>query len=335
MNAGIKEVAEAAGVSIATVSHVVNSTRFVSEKTKSKVFRAMEQLDFRPNAVAQSLRSQKSNTIGLIVPMLPSDTSNFFFMTIVQGIQKTLKQHGYQLLLSNNATEELEEEKEQIKLFNSKLIDGLIIASIADDASYLNDTVRSHYPVVFIDRKSEGYPGDYVLADGFGGSLKAVQSILDKGHEKIGFITGTLGISTSNERLEGYKKALADRGIAFDPSLMREANASFENGYECAKELIASSDITALFVANNVLTMGVVAYLQEQKIKMPEELAVIGFDDYDWTKITTPPLSVIRQPSFEIGVKAAEAMIQRIENSDKNEGIEYRLPTTLIMRGSC
>ncbi|WP_372630187.1 LacI family DNA-binding transcriptional regulator [Cohnella sp.] len=335
MKVGIKEVAEAAGVSIATVSHVVNHTRFVSEETKSKVYRAMEQLDFRPNAVAQSLRSQKTNTIGLIVPMLPSDTSNFFFMTIAQGIQKTLRQYGYQMLLSNNSTEELEEEKEQIKLFNSKLIDGLIIASIADEASYLNDTVRSRYPVVFIDRKPAGYSGDYVLADGFGGSLQAVQTLLERGHTRIGFITGSLGISTSNERLDGYKKALSDRGIAFDPSLVREAVASFESGYECAKELLASSDITALFVANNVLTMGGVSYLQEQRIKIPEELAVIGFDDYDWTKITTPPLSVIRQPSFEIGVKAAEAMIQRIENQEHEQGNEYRLPTTLVLRGSC
>lgn len=335
MKVGIKEVAEAAGVSIATVSHVVNKTRFVSDQTKAKVYLAMEQLDFRPNAIAQSLRSQKSNTIGLIVPMLPSDTSNFFFMTIAQGIQKTLKSYGYQVLLSNNSTEELDEEIEQIRLFNSKLIDGLIIASISDHVGYLNETVRSQYPVVFIDRKPAGYPGDFVLADGYGGSLNAVETLLDKGHKKIGIITGSLGISTSNERLEGYKQALENRGIAFDSALVREVNPNFDAGYNCAKELLAASDITALFVANNVLTMGVVAYLQEHKVKIPEELAVIGFDDYDWTKITNPPLSVIRQPSFEIGVKAAEAMVQRIENPDKLEGEEYRLPTTLVMRGSC
>ncbi|CAM4456934.1 LacI family transcriptional regulator [Paenibacillus endophyticus] len=335
MKVGIKEVAEAAGVSIATVSHVVNNTRYVSEKTKAKVYEAMKLLDFRINAVAQSLRSQKSNTIGLIVPVLPSDTSNFFFMTVAQGIQKTLRRYGYQVLLSNNSTEELEEEIEQIKLFNSKLIDGLIIASIADDVGYLDDTVNSRYPVVFIDRRPVGYHGDFVLADGFGGSLNAVQTLLDKGHRKIGLITGSLGISTSNERMEGYKKALSNCGIEFDQSIVREVPANFESGYNCAKELLASADITALFVANNVLTMGVVACLQELKIRIPDELAVIGFDDYDWTKITMPPLSVIRQPSFEIGVKAAEVMIQRIENPDVQQSNEYRLPTTLIMRESC
>jgi len=295
----------------------------------------MKQLDFRINAVAQSLRSRKSNTIGLIVPVLPADTSNFYFMTIAQGIQKTLRRYGYQMLLSNNSTEQLEEEIEQIELFNSKLIDGLIIASIADNVDYLNTTVNSRYPVVFIDRKPVGYHGDFVLTDGFEGSLNVVETLLNKGHRKIGLITGSLGISTSNERMEGYKKALSNYGIEFDQTLVREVAANFENGYECAKELLASTDITALFVANNVLTMGVIACLQELKISIPDELAVIGFDDYDWTKITVPPLSVIRQPSFELGVKAAEVIIQRIENSDKQHNSEYRLPTTLIIRGSC
>lgn len=336
MKVGIKQVAELAEVSTATVSHVINSTRFVSTETKEKVFRAMRQLDYRPNAVAQSLRSQRSNTIGLIVPILPSDTSNFFFMTVAQGIQQTLKRNGYHMLLSNNVNEELGEEQEQIKLFNTKQIDGLIIASIAEEVGYLNDIVHGQYPVVFIDRKPVGYRGDYVLADGYGGSLEAVRKLLGKGHRRIGFITGTLGISTSNERLEGYREALAEQEVPYDPSLVMIANASFENGYSCAQQLLAGGDITAIFVANNVLTMGVVACLQEKRIRIPDDLAVIGFDDYDWTKITTPPLTVIRQPSFEIGVTAAEVMLKRIEKSGRQKEVqEYRLPTRLIERGSC
>jgi LacI family transcriptional regulator len=336
MKAGIKEVAKLADVSTATVSHVINNTRFVSSETKEKVYRAMEQLDYRPNAVAQSLRSQRTNTIGLIVPILPSDTSNFFFMTVAQGIQKTLNRHGYQMLLSNNTTEELEAEKEQIRLFNSKLIDGLIIASIADEVGYMKEIVNSRYPVVFIDRKPAGYKGDYVLSDGFGGSYKAMEALIGKGHRRIGFITGALGISTSNERMQAYKKALSENGIPFDPSIVKIAGSSFESGYECAKELLSTSDITALFIANNVLTMGVMGYLQEKRVRIPEDLAVIGFDDYDWTKITTPPLTVIRQPSFEIGEKAAEVILKRIEKNDEQKKFkEYRLPTSLVMRGSC
>lgn len=334
VRAGIKQVADLAGVSTATVSHVINNTRFVSEDTKIKVFHAMEELDYRPNSIARSLRSQKSNTIGLIVPILPSDTSNFFFMSVAQGIQHTLKNHGYHLLLSNNSREQVEDEQEQIKLFNSKWIDGLIIAPIADDVSYLKNIVGTDYPVLFIDRKTVGFQGDCVLADSFGGSYKAVQTLLERGHRNIGLITGELGITTSNERFEGYKKALSDYGVPFDPSLVKASVSSFEGGYECAKELFADKAITALFVANNVLTMGAMKYLQEHRIKIPDDIAVIGFDDYDWTQITVPPLTVIRQPAYDLGVKAAEVMIKRISDPDMQHK-EYRLPTTLVMRESC
>jgi LacI family transcriptional regulator len=334
MRSGIKQVAEHAGVSIASVSHVINNTRYVSDEVKRKVYEAMEELDYRPNSAARSLRSQKSNTIGLIVPVLPSDTSNFFFMMVAQGIQYTLKQYGYHLLLSNNTTEQIEDEKEQIKLFNSKLIDGLFIASIAEDVSYLNDIVRSHYPVVFIDRKPTGYNGDCVLADGIGGAYEAVKTLILKGHRRIGLLTGELGITTSNERYEGYKKALADHDIPFDSSIVRMAESNFESGYESVKALLSEQKITALFIANNVLTMGAMKYIQERRVQIPAELAIIGFDDYDWTQITCPPLSVIRQPSYEIGVKAAEIMLERIEKPSAISE-EYRLPTSLILRDSC
>jgi LacI family transcriptional regulator len=332
---GIKEVAKMAGVSTATVSHVINNTRFVSEETKAKVLHAMKTLDYRPNLAAQSLRNQRSNTIGLIVPTLPADTSNFFFMMVAQGIQQTLKKNGYFLLHSTNSTEGIEEEIEQIKLFNSKLIDGLIIASVSDDVSYLKDLVGDKYPVVFIDRKPKGIKGDCILADGFGGAYQATRTLIEKGHRKIGLITGSLGISTSRERFEGYSKALRDHDITYsDDRVVIASTPSFDSGYESAKKLMSSQDVTALFIANNVLTMGAMKYLQENQVKIPDEVAVIGFDDYDWTRITAPPLTVIQQPSYEIGVKAAEIMLKKISKKNaKNK--EYRLPTKLIMRQSC
>lgn len=331
--ADIKQVAERAGVSIATVSHVVNSTRFVSDTTKTKVQQAMKELDYQPNSLASSLRSQKTNTIGLIVPILPSDTSNFFFMTVAQGIQNELRKNGYHLLLSTNTTEDIEDEKEQIRLFNSKRIDGLIIAPIAEEMSYLNDLV-SKYPVVFIDRRTSGYEADCILADGFGGSYQAVKTLIEKGHRKIGLITGGLGITTSDERLNGYRKALADNQIPYDPTMVKVARSTFESGYDSTQEMLAEHDVTALFITNNVLTMGAMGYLQENHIRIPEDLAVIGFDDYDWTRITSPPLTVIRQPSYELGEQAAKVLLSRINNKTQ-EFKNYCLDTTLVMRGSC
>lgn len=333
MSANIKKVAEWAGVSTATVSHVINETRFVAEETKQKVLQAMKELDYRPNSVARSLRSQRSKIIGLIVPVLSSDTSNYFFMEVAQGIEQVLKLHGYNLILSNS-NEDIEVEKEQIKVLNSQLIDGLIIAPTASSQSYLHEALSDKYPVVFVDRKPEEYEGDCILADGFTGTYEAVSLLIQKDHKQIGYISGALGITTSDERLNGYRQALQDHGLDLKDDLIRIGSATFESGYELTKQLVQQHSISALFIANNIMTMGAMRFLQDIKINIPENLAVIGFDDYEWGRVVNPPLSVISQPSFELGCKAAEVLLQRINGSDIPYK-EYRLSTELILRSSC
>jgi LacI family transcriptional regulator len=332
----IKDVAKRAVVSTATVSHVINSTRYVAEETKIKVFQAMKELDYHPNSVARSLRSRKSKIIGLLVPILMNDTSNFFFMSAAQGIESILKEHGYNLILSNTK-EDITTELEQIRVFNSQLIDGLIMVPTYEEHNYLDQIVLADYPVVFIDRKPNDYKGDCILADGADGTYQAIHYLIGKGHQRIGFVTGALGLTTSDDRLLGYKKALMNHGIAFDPALVKvsESNlSSFASGCQLTKELMMEQSITALFVANTVMTMGALGFLQDQKIKIPEELAIIGFDDYEWEKITTPPLSVVKQPSYELGQVAARTLLKRIEQPNLPYE-EVRLPTELIIRGSC
>jgi LacI family transcriptional regulator len=332
----IKDVARAAGVSTATVSHVINDTRFVAEETKNKVHQAMKELDYRPNSVARSLRSRKSKIIGLLVPILLEDTSNFFFMSVAQGIESVLRESGYNLIVSNS-NENIRIEQEQIKLFNSQLIDGLILAPTFEDHHCLHETLTGDYPVVFIDRKPKDYQGDCVLADGLSGTYEAVSLLISKGHRRIGFLTGSLGLTTSDERLAGYKKALIEHGLNVEQVLIQVAKSiqsSFESGYELAKELVSQHDITAILVANNVMTMGAIRFLQENQLKIPDQIALIGFDDYEWTKITTPPLSVVKQPSFELGQIAAQTLLNRIENPF-GDPKEIRLPTKLIVRSSC
>ncbi|MBH0168335.1 LacI family DNA-binding transcriptional regulator [Fictibacillus sp. 18YEL24] len=334
MAVNMKEVALKANVSTATVSHVINETRYVAEETKQKVFQAMKELNYRPNPVARNLRSRKSNIIGLIIPVQSDDTSNFFFMSIAHGIGSILKVHGYQLIVSNT-NEELEMEREQIIMFNDQFIDGLIMAPTSQSHEFLHQELKGDYPVVFIDRKPEGYNrGDFILSDGKKGTYDAIKLLLSKGHKRIGFVTGPLGISTSDERLEGYKLALLEHGIPLDNSLIKEAVPTLENGYNLTKELLSSSDVSAVLAANNVMTMGVVKCLQDHKKVIPNDVAVIGFDDYEWAKITTPSLTMIKQPSFELGVKAAEAILRRIEEPDA-DFIEMRLQTEIMQRESC
>ncbi|MRX72807.1 LacI family DNA-binding transcriptional regulator [Bacillus lacus] len=328
----MKDVAQRAGVSTATVSHVINETRHVSEKTKKRVVQVMTELDYRPNSIARSLRSSRSKTIALLVPIMGADTSNFFFMSIAQGIEHKFKEHNYHLLLSNS-NESIESEKEQIKVFNTQLIDGMIIAPAMSGPSHLHEALNGHYPVVFIDRKPKDVAGDCVLADNLQGTYDAVGLLLEKGNDRIGFISGGLGLTTSNARIEGYKRALSESGVIYDPNLVKVGDATFEEGYRLAKELWEQEKTSSIMIANNIMTMGAVAFFNEKQIKIPEELMIIGFDDYDWTKITSPPLTVVKQPAYDIGIKAAETLIARIENPS----LEYKdhyLPTELVIRKS-
>lgn len=328
----IKDVALKAGVSTATVSHVINKTRYVAEDTKLRVVNAMKELDYRPNHVARSLRSQKSKTVGLLVPVLENDTSNSFFMSVAQGIQSVLKEDGYNLILCNS-NESVEDEKEQIRVLNAHQVDGIIIATTAKDLSYLKELFHPEFPVVFIDRRPEGYEGDCVVANGYKGTYEAVELLIQKGHKNIGFITSILDVSSTVQRLEGYKQALIDYKLDINPKFIKEGVSKFESGYELTQELIDQGSVTAIFVSNNVMTMGVFKFLREHKYKIPEDIALIGFDDYEWAKVTTPTLTMIRQPSIELGKKAAKILLDRIQLPSR-EYKEYKLPTEIISRES-
>lgn len=331
MAARIKDVASLAGVSTATVSHVINNTRYVSDEVKRKVHEAMKQLNYSPNTVARSLRSRKSNIIGLIVPVKENDNSNQFFMTVANGIESVLKKHGYHLILSNSG-ESYAEELERIHMFNNQWIDGLIIAPTTRDQAY-QERVFGDYPVVYIDRKPEQPQGDCVLVNGYEGTYHAVKALLGKGHTRIGFLSGKLNITSVEERLAGYEKALKEHGIEPDPALIKTGASKWQSGYEVTRELMANGNATALFVANNVMCMGAVKFLREKGIRIPDQIALICFDDFEWTGVIDPPLSVIRQPAIELGEKAAEILLSRIENPNRKFK-EYRLPAQLIVRES-
>ena len=328
-------VAKRANVSIATVSHVINGTRYVSEETKAKVLKAMEELNYVPNSFAQGLRSKESKIIGLLIPIVEDETTNIFFMKMAQGIEKTLKKEGYNLIVSNT-NENIEDEKAQIKIFNSRQIDGLIIVPTADDQSYMKDIVNDNYPVVFVDRRPKGLKKDYIISDSFQGSYDAVNLLIRKGHHKIGLISGKLiPYTQAHIRYEGYRKALEDANLPLDDSLVKVGNSKFEVGYQLTKELLnGQTDITALFVSSNIMAMGAMRFLIDNNIKIPDEIAVIAFDNYEWTKVTNPPLTVINQSSYELGVKAAEVILRKIKKPSQSYR-EYKLPTKLIIRNSC
>ncbi|MBB6450015.1 LacI family transcriptional regulator [Geomicrobium halophilum] len=329
MSTSIREVARKAGVSTATVSHVINETRFVAEKTRQRVIDVMTELDYTPNFAAKTLRSQKTFTIGLVLP----DISNHFFTSVVKGIEQHLDQKGYQLLVGNT-DENVDVEIEKIKTFQAQQVSGIILASSAENYEEIEPYLNQETPTVFIDRIPHGANVDYIAVENEKAVYGAVQRFIDLGHQQIGMITGISKLSSTQERMNGYRRAIEHSQLQLDESLIYTGDSKFEGGYKAAQQLLKNTGITAMFVANNLMTIGAITYLKEQKVKIPEDIAIIGFDDYEWAKITDPPLSVIKQPTEEIGEKAAEILLSR-SHVPALETESFLLPTKLIQRSSC
>ncbi|CAM4085834.1 LacI family transcriptional regulator [Paenibacillus alkaliterrae] len=328
-NISIKDVAKHANVSTATVSHVINGTRFVSEETKRKVHQAMDDLNYRINSVARSLRSRKSHVIAFLAPILASETSNYFFMSVAAGIQSVLKQHQYHLVLSDSHEEE-QFESNEIRMLGSQMIDGLIMAPASRELDY--ERLFGDYPVVYLDRVPNNSYRDFVVVDNKTVSKEAVQMLIGNGHKRIAYISGPHTLTTTEERHAGYLEALSEAGLAADSELISIGEVSLNSGYKITESLLKQQP-TAIFVTDNVMAMGVMFYLQEKKISVPEQIAVIAYDEFQWTRITSPPLTVIEQPAFELGVKAAEVMLERIDDPEAPMQ-EHRLTANLIVRHS-
>ncbi len=266
--------------------------------------------------------------------MVFPDISNSFFVSFFQAAARSLREKGYNILLGNS-DDELAAEEAQLRIFGAQSIDGLIIAPTAGDHKFLKAYVND-YPVVFIDRKPVGYDaGDYVTVDNERGANRAVSFLIEKGHKRIGIIAGMPGLTTTYDRLEGYRHALGDFGIPFDERLVKIGDSRINSGYQLTCELLESTDITALFVANNLMTIGSMYCLREKAVRIPEDLAIIGFDDCEWAGITDPPLSVVKQPTHQMGIRCTEVILDRLTSNEYKEFETYCLPTELVIRDSC
>ena len=330
MTASIKDVAKIAGVSTATVSHTINNTRFVSEDIRKRVTAAMAQLGYQPNQVARSLRRQRSKTIGLMIP----DISNFVYTRVAEGVEVKLREHGYHVILSNSH-DKVSVETEMIKVYNSLLLDGLIMIPALGEHGYLHKALSGNYPVVFVDRKPKGFDGDCILLDNMKSTYDVTKLFLGQGHRRIGLVTGDPQLSTTFERIQGYKGAIRDNGLVVDESLIKTGSFSHESGYELTRDAVRNGRATALFFASDMMTIGALAFLQDEGLRVPEDVALISCNNFKWTEITKPSLSVVEQPSYEEGQKAAEILLSRIANAGEEVQFqEYRITTRIILRQS-
>ncbi len=329
--ATIVDVAKAAGVSATTVSHVINGTRFVSEATVDRVRAAMAELNYRPNVIARSLRTRETRTVGLVV----SDVTNPFFTSIVRTIEDEMLKVGYNIMLCDT-DEKPEREETYLNLLVGKRVDGLIVAPSSGNADLLNDAIQQGTPIVLLDRYIQGVSADVVLSDNGEGAFDAVKYLAGLGHRRIGIVAGRLEVSTGADRLEGYERALSDHGIPVNQELVAIADFKRETAHEKARHMLSlERRPTALFVCNNVMTAGVMAAIRELRLRVPEDISVVGFDDSDWAALMNPSLTVVAQGIDELGQRAADLLLRRISRGPVKNPRRIMVKPRLIVRDSC
>ena len=307
--ATIRKVADLAGVSTATVSHVINDTRAVSGALTARVLNAMEQLDYQPDIIARSLRRRETLTLGLIVPSIEIP----YFAGVAASVEAAANDVGYSVILCNTGWA-LSREVHYLHNLLARRVDGLLCISLAMSAEHIAPVLRRQTPVVVFERTMPGIEVDAVEIDNVQGAFDATQHLLDLGHRRVGCITGLSNSNLNAERILGYRRALAERGIAFDPTLLRTGDYTAAAGMRESLALLRLPEPpTAIFACNDLMAMGVMRAVQERGLRIPADLAVIGFDGLAITAQCFPPLSTVEQPVAEMSIAAIAMLLDRIK----------------------
>lgn len=325
----IREVAERAGVSISTVSHVINQTRFVSPELRGRVTDAMRELSYRPNAVARSLRSGKSLTIGLMLP----DSSNPYFTEIARGIQDAAMARGFTVLVGNTDGD-LDKEALYSEILLEKQVDGVIMIAAGHSGRHIEDLRRRGIPIAVVDRDSPESHVDSVQIDNRLGGVLATRHLLDLGHARIACIAGSTDVYPSYDRVYGYLQAMQEAGV--DPDAAYIVNGGFraDGGYEAAMQLLALPlPPTAVFACNDMMAIGALGAVTQRGLRCPDDISLVGFDDIQLARYTNPPLTTISQPKVEMGQEATQLLIQRMAERTL-PARSIKLEASLVLRNS-
>jgi LacI family transcriptional regulator len=327
----ISDVAKRAGVSPVTVSRVINGVSNVKPATREKVRQAIDELHYLPNVAARSLRSKRTKTLALLVP----DITNPFWTTIARGVEDEAQKEGYSVLLCNTD----EDPSKQLLYQNviiSQRVDGAIITPYDSDARNLSRLRETKMPVVVLDRRIDGWDVDTVAGDSVSGAQELVKHLVDLGHRCIAIISGPMSTSTAIDRVNGYRKTLAEAGIEEDPRYIKFGEFRESSGEELTLKLLDETPRpTAIFAANNAIAIGVMKAVNQRGLRIPQDIALVSFDDLPNLSMVFPFLTVVAQPVYEIGARAAQLLLSRLESGEELPPRHIVLPTHLIVRYSC
>lgn len=328
-SATIKDVAAHAAVSVATVSAVINENKYVSPELAKRVQVSIATLGYQRNSFARGLKTQVSHCIGLIVP----DIANPFYTNIARGVEEVAHAHNYSLILGNT-DEDAEKEKKYLQLLESKQADGLIIAVTDHSYTYLQSLPIQNLALVSVDRSLFDLGVDTVMVDNKVGAKTAIEHLLSLGHRRIGLLMGVRGIAPTEERLQGYIEALEEHNIAVDPELIVTTRPRVDGGERGARQLLSYPDRpTAIFMMDGTMVVGALQTMAQMGLRCPEDIAIASFDDFVWASVMRPHLTVVDQPTYEIGRQSALLLFDRLQDRERAPQ-EIRLQTHLIVRES-
>ncbi len=329
MSSTIQDVAKKAGVSSATVSRALAGKPHVRQEVITRVQDAARELNYRPSRVARSLRVQQSSIIGLII----SDILNPFFTALVRAAQDTASQNGFSVFLCNS-DESAEKEQIYLDLMESEQVAGILLSPTHEIDGPVEGLIKNGTPVVAFDRRLSDVVMDSVLVDNFLGAYRAVEHLIQQGHTRIAIAAAHPDRTTGRERLDGYQAALVDYHLPIVDQYMVTGIPNRMTGRAAAERFTGLAEKpTAIFCANNLLTEGVMGYLKETGYIIPDEFALVSFDDMEWYNMCSPTITAVRQPVYEMGRLAARMLFERI-NGDKSPAREIVLKTELIIRDS-
>jgi LacI family transcriptional regulator len=328
--ASISDVARESGVSIFTVSAVVNNKSHVGKILRERVENAIRELNYRPNLIARSLIKQKTQTIGMIVP----DIANPFFPMVVRGAEDAAQKQGYNLLLCNS-DDNLEKEETAIELLLSKRVDGILLTKAAGDfrPSLRQMIDEVNVPFVLVMRTYPQLTKDAVISDDYQGAYEAVCHLARSGRRRIALISGPLKISNAKERWRGFRDALEANNLPYDADLVAEGDYRIESGFRAGHSLLSRRP-DGIYVANHLMTVGLLKAVDEMGLKCPEDFGLVSFDDYPWRGVFRPRLTTVELPKHQLGSEAAELLIQRIGGNHGKPVLKKLLPK-LRIRESC
>lgn len=313
MTKNLKYIAHELGLSISTISRVVNGKKHVSRKTADKVKKALDRHNYLPNQVARSLKVNATKTVGIIVPDIRD-----YFSEVIRGVEAVLAKSEYSLILADTNEDSVKEDR-YVRLLYEKRVDGLILATVSTDTSALELLSRSSVPIVFIDNLPNLPHGvDAVLLNNHKASAMAVEHLLSRGHRKIAVICGDQRETTAKERLVGYVDALEANSLKVDPDLIEYGSFTVGSGYDCMGRLLEKKDrcgFTAVYVTSYKMTCGAIRLLKERDISFPRDVSLIGFDFTDENKLFSPSITSILQPVDNIGKLVGHRLLAKIRNA--------------------